>query len=195
MCPYSSFIFISHCRSCQLHCLCQEAFGRTKCHENHCNYRSKPTPAGSVQPLQKVFLWLGPHVHIHTSLFSCMSVSLLLFIKKKSPCSANLQQFVPPNSRSLQKYNICSRLKTSLLCKCWLGGTGGFWSSELCAGRSHKAILSKPVKLHWWVTHINVVDKVKGILVSCRKSWALTKHHHGDGCKQPLKPRVSAVPF
>lgn len=92
MCPYSSFIFISHCRSCQLHCLCQKAFGKRKCHENRCNYRSKPTPAGSVQPLQKLFLWLGPHVHIHISLFSHVSVFLLLFIKQKPPCSANLQE-------------------------------------------------------------------------------------------------------
>lgn len=193
MCPYSSFIFISHCRPCQLHCLCQKAFGKRKCHENHCNYRFKPTPAGSGQPLQKLFLWLGPHVHIHISLFSHVSVFLLLFIKQKPPCSANLQQFVPPNSGSLHKYDVFSRLKTSLLCKCWLDGTGAFWSSELCAGRSYKANLSKPVKLHRWVTHTNVVHKVKGILMSSRKSWALTEHHHRDGCKQPLKLRSSAA--
>lgn len=156
MCPYSSFIFISHCRSCQLHCLCQKAFGKRKCHENNCNYRSKPTPAGSVQPLQKVFLWLGPRVHTHTSLFSRVSGFLLFFIKQKPPCSANSQQFVLPSSRSLQQYDVCSRLKTSLRCKCWLRGTGAFWSSELCAGRSYKAVLSKPVKWHWGVTHTNV---------------------------------------
>lgn len=184
MCPFSSFIFISHCRSCQLHCLCQKAFGKRKCHENHCNYRSKPTPAGSVQPLQKLFLWLGPHVHIHISLFSHVSVFLLLFIKQKPPCFANLQQCVPPNSRSLQKWKQACCVNADFMARGHFG-----------AVRSYEAILSKPVKLHWRITHTNVVDKVKGILMSSRKSWALTEHHHRDGCKQPLKLRVSAVPF
>lgn len=152
---------------------------------------------GQCSHFKNFFLWLGPHVHIHASLFSRVSVFLLFFIKQKPPCFANLQQFVPPNSRSLQQY-VCSRLKTSLLWECWLCGTGAFWTSELRAGRSYEAVPNRSVKLHWWVAQhkrANVVDKVKRILLSCMKSWALTEHCHRDGCKQPLKLRVSAAPF
>lgn len=163
--PYSSFIFISHCCSCQISCLCQKAFGKRKCHENHCNYRSKPTPAGSAQPFQTLFVARTMCSYTYTSIF--MHVCFFYFsLLSKGYRSLQIHNSLLPNSRWSQQCDVCSRLKPNLPCKCWVRGMGAFWSSApwtpgWSAGRSYKGVLSRPMKLHWFVARTNAADKVK----------------------------------
>lgn len=120
MCPYSSFIFISHCCSCQICCLCQKAFGKRKCHENHCNYRSKPTPAGSVQPFWKLFA--SRIMYSYTFIFMpvcCFYFSLL----RKGYQHRQILNSLPTMSRCLQQ--IENNLAMKML------SSGPFWGSAL----------------------------------------------------------------